>query len=155
MQQQLSMPPAIIVQRFCNIAAETLSSQEHITFMPPGHFVNVMVHRGTIIMFMPGAAGAWVLIIPVVPGIGMLDIGIPGIAVPERSIIFVVAIVVSFNAGSVLLPSATFRRKHLYCGDVPAGFQVRECEFQAGEHGQGDQLADLSQVDKDWIFGLD
>jgi hypothetical protein len=58
MQQQLSMPPAIIVQRFCSIAAEILSSHEHMTFMPPGHFENVMVQRGTIIMFIPGGLGA-------------------------------------------------------------------------------------------------
>jgi hypothetical protein len=92
-QQQLSMPPAIIVQRFCTIAAETLSSHEHVIFIPPGHLANVMVQRGTIIMLMPGAAGAWVPIIPVVPGIPV--IGIPGIAV-VRSIIFAVAISASF-----------------------------------------------------------
>jgi hypothetical protein len=57
-QPQLSMPPAIIVQRFCSMAAETLSSQAHMTFMPPGHFENVMVQRGTIIMFIPGELGA-------------------------------------------------------------------------------------------------
>jgi hypothetical protein len=38
MQQQLSIPPAIIVQRFCSMAAETLSSHAHVTFMPPWHF---------------------------------------------------------------------------------------------------------------------
>jgi hypothetical protein len=99
MQQQLSMPPAIMVQRFCSMAAETLSSQEQVTFMPPGHFVKVMVQRGTIIMFMPGVVAACGPIIPVAPDIGIPDIGIPGMAMPERSIIFAVAILVSFFAG--------------------------------------------------------
>jgi hypothetical protein len=100
MQQQLSMPPAIMVQRFCSMAAETVSSQVHVTFMPPVHFENVMVQRGTIIMFMPGAVVACGPIIPVAPDIGIPGIGIPGMAVPERSIIFAVAILVSFFAGS-------------------------------------------------------
>jgi hypothetical protein len=99
MQQQLSMPPAIIVQRFCSMAAETLSSQEHMTFMPPGHFENVIVQRGTIIMFMPGVVGAWVPIMPAVPGMDIPGIGIPGIAVVERSITLLVAISISSIVG--------------------------------------------------------
>jgi hypothetical protein len=95
-QQQLSIPPAIMVQRFCSMAAETLSSQAQSTFMPPGHFEKVMVQRGTIIMFMPGAAGVWVPIIPVGPVIGIPVIGIPGIPVVARSIILGAAILVSF-----------------------------------------------------------
>jgi hypothetical protein len=89
-QQQESIPPAIIVQRFCNMAAATLSSQAHVTLMPPAHFAKDIVQRGTIIMFMPGAVGAWAPIVPVDP-----DIGIPDIGIPERSISFVVAIFVS------------------------------------------------------------
>jgi hypothetical protein len=89
-QQQLSIPPAIIVQRFCSMAAETLSSHAQVIFMPPVHFAKAIVHRGTIIMFMPGAVAGWAPIVPVEPVIGMLVIGIP-----DRSIILVVAIVVS------------------------------------------------------------
>jgi hypothetical protein len=101
MQQQLSMPPAIMVQRFCSIDAETVSSQEHVTFMPPVHFATVMVQRGTIIMPIPGVEDACGPIIPVapgigIPGIGIPDIGMPGIAAFERSIIFTLAIIVSF-----------------------------------------------------------
>ena len=82
MQQQVSMPPAIIVQRFCSIDAETVSSQEHVTFMPPAHFANVMVQRGTIIMFMPAGSD-----VPI-PWLVM-----PGLVMPvmlPRSIIIVV-----------------------------------------------------------------
>jgi hypothetical protein len=53
--QQLHMPPAIILHRFCNDAAVVLSSQVHVIFMPPGHFSTFIVHRGTIIMLViPG-----------------------------------------------------------------------------------------------------
>jgi hypothetical protein len=93
MQQQLHIPPIIMVQRFCNMPAETLSSQAHMTFMPPLHLVNVIVQRGTIIMFVPAGAVDGVPIIPLGP-----DIGMPGMAIPERSIIIVVAILISFSA---------------------------------------------------------
>jgi hypothetical protein len=93
-QQQLSIPPAIMVQRFCSIAAETLSSHAQVICMPPAHFAKVIVHRGTIIMFMPGAVGAWAPIVPVEPVIGM-----PVIGIPVRSISFVVAMVVSSIVG--------------------------------------------------------
>ncbi len=79
------------------MAAETLSSQEQSTFMPPGHFAKVIVQRGTIIMFIPGEAVALGRSTPAAgPDIGMPVIGIPGIPVPVRSIIFVAAILVSF-----------------------------------------------------------
>ncbi len=78
------------------MAAETLSSQEQSTFMPPGHFAKVIVQRGTIIMFIPGEAGACVPTPAAGPDIGMPVIGIPGIPVPVRSIVFVAAILVSF-----------------------------------------------------------
>jgi hypothetical protein len=47
--QQLHMPPAIMVQRFCIIVADILSSDLHVIFMPPLHFSIFIVHRGTII----------------------------------------------------------------------------------------------------------
>jgi hypothetical protein len=90
MQQQLHNPPVIMVQRFCSIPADTLSSHEQTTCMPPLHLVNVIVQRGTIIMFMPAGAGAWVPIIPFVVVMGM--------AIPERSIIM--AVVLPFSSVS-------------------------------------------------------
>jgi len=75
MQQQLHMLPAIAMQRFCSVPAAILSSQEHMIFMPPVHFSNLMSQRGTITQFIPvGAAGmgAPMLLIPVV-GMPMLE----------------------------------------------------------------------------------
>jgi hypothetical protein len=48
MQQQLHIPPASIVQRFCNMLHAIVSSQEQVIFMPPVHFSNFIVQRGTI-----------------------------------------------------------------------------------------------------------
>jgi hypothetical protein len=81
MQQQLQRPPAIMVQRFCSMPAETLSSQTQTIFIPPLCFLKVMVHRGTITMFIAGAGAAEVPIIPL-----GADMGMPVIPNPERSI---------------------------------------------------------------------
>ena len=73
MQQQLHMPPAIIVQRFCTMLHEVLSSQEQVIFMPSLHFSTLRVQRGTIGMVMPGMPPG----IVVMPGFimpGMPDI---------------------------------------------------------------------------------
>jgi hypothetical protein len=75
--QQLHMPPAVMVQRFCSVPADTLSSHTHMIFMPPGHFSKVILHRGTIIMFMFVGAVAGAPIIPagaVIPIAGMLSL---------------------------------------------------------------------------------
>ncbi len=55
-QVQLHMPPAIILHRFCSVAALISSSQVQVSFMPPAHFSNFIVQRGTIII--DGVAGA-------------------------------------------------------------------------------------------------
>jgi hypothetical protein len=63
-QQQLHIPPASILHRFCIAPQATSSSQVQTIFIPPAHFSMRMVQRGTIIMagipidgwgFMPGA----------------------------------------------------------------------------------------------------
>ena len=46
--QQLHMPPASMLHRFCIMLQAIASSQEHVIFMPPVHFSNFMVQRGTI-----------------------------------------------------------------------------------------------------------
>lgn len=51
--QQLHMPPASMLHRFCIMLHAIGSSQEQTIFMPPVHFSNFMVQRGTIIMFVP------------------------------------------------------------------------------------------------------
>ncbi|HEY1785525.1 MAG TPA: hypothetical protein VGG30_08255 [Pirellulales bacterium] len=56
MHEQLHIPPAIILHRFCSVAALISSSQVQVSFMPPAHFSNFMVQRGTIII--EGVEGA-------------------------------------------------------------------------------------------------
>jgi hypothetical protein len=56
MHEQLHMPPAIILHRFCSVAALISSSQVQVSFIPPAHFSNFIVQRGTIII--DGEAGA-------------------------------------------------------------------------------------------------
>jgi hypothetical protein len=82
-QQQLHMPPASIVQRFCTMLQAILSSQEHTIFMPPAHFSILMVHRGTIIQLVVAGMPVGAPIVgPPMPGTL-----IPGIPIPVRSII--------------------------------------------------------------------
>jgi hypothetical protein len=83
MQQQLHMPPASIVQRFCTILEAVLSSHEHIIFIPPVHFSSLIVHRGTIIQL---AAAGMLAGVPIAAA-PMPGIPIPGIPIPVRSII--------------------------------------------------------------------
>jgi hypothetical protein len=92
MQQQLHRAPGIIVQRFWSMVAETLSSHAQTIFIPPAHFLNVIVQRGTINTFMPVgvAAGA-----PRSP-LGF-DTGMPGMPIPERSIMTAELILLSFG----------------------------------------------------------
>jgi hypothetical protein len=83
--QHETMPPAIIVQRFWSMPAVTVSSQTQVTLMPPSHFSNVILQRGTIIMFMPAG------MVPVAPDMpGVPPIAMPGIPIPARSIIIAV-----------------------------------------------------------------
>ena len=101
MQQQLHRPPAIMVQRFWSMPAETLSSQAQTIFMPPLHFSKVIVQRGTIIMFVPAGAVAGVPIIPPAPAMVT-----PGMPIPGRSIIIAVVILSSFLKYRVLVGSS-------------------------------------------------
>jgi hypothetical protein len=81
--QQLHMPPASILQRFCIMLQAILSSQEHMIFIPPLHFSILSVQRGTMSQFMtPGIAVGVPVIGAPIPGILM-----PCIAIPARSII--------------------------------------------------------------------
>src|SRR5262249_50039070 len=84
-QQQEHIPPASIVQRFCTMLHATLSSQVQVIFMPPWHFSNLYVQRGTIIQLVPidTPVGA------VAPGAASPGIPIPGTPTPVRSIIIV------------------------------------------------------------------
>ena len=81
--QQLHMPPAIMVQRFCIMLQAILSSQEHVIFMPPWHFSILNVQRGTMSQLVPLGMAAGV----VMPGIPMPAMFMPGMLIPVRSII--------------------------------------------------------------------
>jgi hypothetical protein len=48
MQQQLHMPPARDVHRFCSMLADIVSSQVQVIFRPPVHFSILIVQRGTM-----------------------------------------------------------------------------------------------------------
>jgi hypothetical protein len=86
------MPPASMAQRFCIMLHAVLSEQEQVSFMPPVHFSNFMVQRGTIIMFM---AGGMPMVAPMPVGpmpviaprsiIMVLVIGSPPFALPAQS----------------------------------------------------------------------
>jgi hypothetical protein len=91
--QQLHMPPASIVHRFCIMLQAILSVQEQLTFMPPVHFSNFMVQRGTIIMFMPVGMPAGIPVAPVPPIIPVI--------MAARSIIIVPVIVASLSSSAV------------------------------------------------------
>jgi hypothetical protein len=82
MTQQLHMPPASIVHRFCIMPQAALSAAVQVIFMPPVHFSILIVHRGTIIQLAAGIVGA----LPMA-GVAMPGIPIPGIPIVERSII--------------------------------------------------------------------
>jgi hypothetical protein len=71
MQQQLHLPPATMLQRFCSMLQAILSSQEQVIFIPPLHFSIFMVQRGII---MPVMAGAVVGMAAPIPGIIMLAV---------------------------------------------------------------------------------
>jgi hypothetical protein len=81
--QQLHMPPASMLQRFCIILQAILSSLVQESFIPPVHFSNFSVQRGTIIMFIPVG-------MPIeVPMPGTLMPGVPMPVMLPRSIITV------------------------------------------------------------------
>jgi hypothetical protein len=80
--QRLHMPPAIIVQRFCSIAADVASSLVQVIFIPPVHFSSFIVQRGTIIMFMPAGIG----LVPPIIGVPMVGLAMAGMPIPARSI---------------------------------------------------------------------
>jgi hypothetical protein len=86
--QQLHMPPASIVHRFCTMLTAVLSSQEQVIFIPPVHFSMRSVQRGTINQFMLGGMAAGV------PTGGVITPGdiIGVVPVPGRSVVLVLDI---------------------------------------------------------------
>jgi hypothetical protein len=76
--QQLHMPPAIMVQRFCIMLQVIASSQAQAIFMPPSHFSIFIVQRGIIIMFIP---------VGIVPGIPMPVVPMVPVPMPIMPVI--------------------------------------------------------------------
>jgi hypothetical protein len=121
MQQQLQSPPAIIVHRFCSMPAETLSSQAHTIFIPPLHFSKLILHRGTIIMFMAPAAVPAGPIIPVALGPGM-----PGMPIPVRSIMIADVIRGSFQLDPSVVNRSRCQTGRPYNDERRSRFQHEE-----------------------------
>jgi hypothetical protein len=95
MQQQLHMLPASMVHRFCIMLQAMVSSHMQVIFMPPAHFSNLKVQRGTIIMFMP---------------VGMPMVPIPAVPMPAVPGIFIRSIIIAFiMVGSPWIVSGTGR----------------------------------------------
>jgi hypothetical protein len=63
--QQLTRPLCIMVQRFCIMLHAILSSQEHIMRIPPWHFSNFSVQRGTIIQLAGMVAEPPIMVEPI------------------------------------------------------------------------------------------
>jgi hypothetical protein len=87
-QQQLHIPPASILQRFCTMLVAILSSQTQVSLKPPVHFSTLKVQRGTIRKFVPGVTAVGV------PTVGVPYPGKPTCGTTElvRSIIIVLDI---------------------------------------------------------------
>jgi hypothetical protein len=83
--QQLHMPPASMVHKFCTMLLAMASSQEQVIFIPPVHFSILNLHRGTMVQFGAPVIPAG----PPIVGIPIPDTPIPCIPIPVRSIIMV------------------------------------------------------------------
>jgi hypothetical protein len=100
MQQQFTIPPAIILHTFCTIAHEEGSEQEQVIFIPPGHFSIFIMQRGTITVFIPDMPAG--IVIP-----------IPGIVLEVEEVVigFIIAVImiVSCKGGKALVLCAEAR----------------------------------------------
>jgi len=79
--QQLHMPPANMVHRFCIMLQAILSEVEQVIFMPPVHSSIFSVQRGTIIQLVTAGIPVGAPTGAVIPPMLM-----PCIAIPDRSI---------------------------------------------------------------------
>ena len=91
-RQQVHMPPAIMVQRFCTMVHDILSSHVQVIVMPPSHFSIFMVQRGTIMVPMPAGI---VPVMPVVPVVPIMPPSMPVMHVIAPRFIIMLTIAVS------------------------------------------------------------
>jgi hypothetical protein len=127
-QQQLHIPPASILHKFCIAPQAISSSQVQTIFIPPAHFSMLIVHRGTIIIEgMP--IGVWGLI----PGVVM-----PGIDIP-RSII-----IIALDIETLLFVWPGWRRpvRRAYCRGSSPGYPVERCQTNLWFDQSVSRLAD-------------
>src|SRR3984893_14006078 len=75
-RQQLHMPPASMLHRFCTMLTAILSSPAQVIFIPPVHFSIFTVQRGTIIQFVTGCIPSFAT------DTGAPEIGTPSPRVP-------------------------------------------------------------------------
>jgi hypothetical protein len=92
--QQLHMPPASMVQRFCTMLQAILSSQTQVIFTPPVHFSSRTVQRGTMSKLVPVGTPVGA---PTADGPTPATPS-PGMAIPVRSIIIALDMTNSFHA---------------------------------------------------------
>jgi hypothetical protein len=83
MQQQLHIPPANMVHRFCTMLQAILSSHEQVIFIPPVQLSIFKVQRGTIIQLATAGMPVGVAM----AGAPILGTPMPCIPIPVRSII--------------------------------------------------------------------
>jgi hypothetical protein len=98
--QQLTMPPAIMEQRFCIMVQAALSSQVQIIFMPPAHRSIFIVQRGIMSHCEP---------VGMLIGIVIPEAPIAGMFIPVRSIImFVMAALLWRDSENFILRTFTY-----------------------------------------------
>jgi hypothetical protein len=127
--QHETIPPAIMLHRFCTIMAAVLSLQVQVIFMPPAHFSIFIMQRGIIMpgMFMPDMLEDSGIIIGIIPIMGMPIIPPPIPMLDIRSLVIVV-----FILSSTVLPA--IRAGFLFSASPPApckqlstGHNIAQC----------------------------
>ena len=99
--QHETIPPAIMLHRFCIIMAAVLSSQVQVIFIPPAHFSILIEQRGIIIPGMFDDSGIIIGIRPIM-GMPIIPPAIPVIPILDiRSLVMLV-----FMAPSSIKPAA-------------------------------------------------
>jgi hypothetical protein len=84
--QQLTMPPCNMVHRFCIMLHAIWSSHEQVIFIPPWHFSNFSMQRGTIVQLAGIALGPLIIGVP-----------IPAAPMPVIEVRSIIMLVISFT----------------------------------------------------------
>jgi hypothetical protein len=110
--QHETIPPAIMLQRFCIIIAAVLSSHMQVSFIPPGHFSIFIVHCGIIMLGMLPASEFIIPMRPIIMGMPIIGIPIMPPICPIPMLIILSLLIVVFMTSSTcsdgLLPPRFF-----------------------------------------------